>query len=113
MKHPGEQYGLLLTRKNTYIDLSSPAALFEGKRPFMLLEWSEETNRYMPWIQFSGTRFNKLNNKELIQLLEIRVNEKDYTMLPMNKFFKNFEDLKNWLGDYFVIFVDDLMVPDK
>lgn len=103
MRHPQGQYGLTLIRINSYIDLSNPIALFESKRGFILHRWDEKQNLYMPWIRFSGSSFSKILNP----LLSKKSNQEP--MKQMNKFFDTFEDLQEWLGDYFVLFIDDLI----
>jgi len=113
---PGDQYGLILTRQKVYIDLTTPIMLFETRRSFTLLEWSTQHDRYIPWVFFSGRNFAKLNkhtNTTNAHKRVFAINKKDVPMLAMNKFFKDFEAIKEWLGDYFILFVDDLLLGDK
>lgn len=104
-----DEYGLLLVRRDVHINLSNPIALFESKRAFFIYKWSDAANTYIRWVHFTGRTFYKVSEKvELMQLPQSR-RKRVEVMMPMNKFFKDFDDFEAWLGDYFVLFVDDIM----
>lgn len=102
-------YGLLLTRTARHVNLSTPSDLFSTKRSFFIYKWDESLNTYMRWVHFTGSSFYTINEREERDRV---INSKRgvESMVPMNKFFKDFKDLQEWLNDYFVLFVDDLML---
>ena len=109
-KAPGPTYGLLLSRQRPYVDLSHPANVIVNRRTFILYKWDANLSsnaRYEPWLHYTGGKFIQLRRSG-------RGHQKvGMPMLPMNKFFNTFDDIKEWLGDYFVLFVDDLLAGDK
>ena len=112
---PSDLFGVRLARQNYFIDMSNMATLVKAKKVFIIYAWQLNPNKsekgpsycYIPWIHCNGTNFSAIDINKVTHFK----NSLDPTriMYPMNKFFKNIDELAEWMGDYYNMVLADII----
>lgn len=117
---PCDLFGLKLARQNYFIDLSEMKNLVKTKRVFMIYAWQANPQHtpgsnewlyppycYVPWIHCNGTKFTKIDIKKIVHGKQSM--DESNLMFPMNKFFKNIDELADWMGEYYGVVLADII----
>jgi hypothetical protein len=108
-------FGVRLARMNTFVDISSMEELVKCRKVFTIYAWKTnpkydaqsknytEKYCYVPWIHCNGKEFTCINTFNINKKTRLETQSllNNNIMFPMNIFFKNIDELVDWMGYYY------------